>query len=58
MIDSSEVTFYGDRLATIRTELRHLAGDALHDRQTAVYSCRKVGGTWVFISHLSVDAAK
>ena len=55
MIDSSEVTFYGDRLATIRTALRHLAGSKLHDKQEAIYGCRKVGGEWVFISHLSVD---
>jgi hypothetical protein len=55
LIDSSEVTFYGDRLATIRTSLRHLAGDELHDRQDAVYGCRRINGEWVFISHLSVD---
>jgi hypothetical protein len=55
VIDNSEVTFYGDKLATIRTSLRHLAGSKLHDRQDAVYGCRKVNGEWVFISHLSVD---
>jgi hypothetical protein len=55
VIDSSEVVFYGDKLATIRTSLRHLAGGKLHDRQDAIYGCRKVGGEWVFISHLSVD---
>ena len=55
VIDSSEVMFYGDRLATIRTALRHLAGGKLHDRQDAVYGCRKVDGRWVFISHLSAD---
>jgi hypothetical protein len=54
-IDSSVVTFYGDKLATISTELRHFAGSKLHDRQKAVYGCRKVGDDWVFISHLSVD---
>ena len=54
-IDSSEVTFYGDKLATIRTELRHLIGSKLHDKQIAVYGCRKVHGKWIFISHLSVD---
>jgi hypothetical protein len=55
MIDTSEVSFYGDKLATIRTSLRHQAGSKLHDRQNAVYGCRKVNGEWVFISHLSVD---
>ena len=55
VIDSSEVTFYGDKLATIRTTLRHLAGGKLHDKQDAVYGCRKVDGKWVFISHLSAD---
>ena len=54
-IDSAEVTFYGDRLATISTELRHLAGGKLHDRQKAIYGCRKVDGNWVFTSHVSVD---
>jgi ketosteroid isomerase-like protein len=54
-IDSSEVVFYGDKLATIRTALRHLAGSKLHDKQEAIYGCRKVDGEWVFISHLSVD---
>jgi len=58
VIDSSEVTFYGDKLATIRSSLRHLAGSKLHDRQDAVYGCRKVDGEWVFISHLSVDVAE
>jgi ketosteroid isomerase-like protein len=58
VIDSSEVTFYGDKLATIRTSLRHLAGGKLHDRQDAVYGCRKVDGKWVFISHLSVDVTQ
>jgi hypothetical protein len=55
LIDSSEVTFYGDRLATIKTELRHLAGEKLHDRQYAVYGCRKVNDDWFFVSHLSSD---
>ena len=55
VIDSSEVTFYGHKLATIRTALRHLAGGKLHDRQDAVYGCRKVDGEWVFVSHLSVE---
>ena len=55
LIDSSEVTFYGARLATISTTLRHLAGDRLNDRQDAVYGCRKVDGEWMFVSHLSVD---
>jgi hypothetical protein len=49
------VTFYGHKLATIRTALRHLAGGKLHDRQDAVYGCRKVDGEWVFVSHLSVE---
>lgn len=54
-IDESEVTFYGDKLATIRTSLRHLVGPKLHDKQLAVYGCRKVNGKWIFISHISVD---
>ena len=57
-IDSSEVTFFGDRLATIKTTLRHLAGGRLHDRQDAIYGCSKVGGDWVFISHLSLDSTE
>jgi hypothetical protein len=55
VIDSSEVTLFGDRLATIKTSLRHFAGNELHDRQLAIYGCRKVGDQWIFISHLSVD---
>jgi ketosteroid isomerase-like protein len=55
VIDSSEVTFYGDKLATIKTSLRHLAGSKLHDRQDAVYGCCKIDGEWAFVSHLSVD---
>jgi hypothetical protein len=58
LIDSSEITFYGDRLATIRTTLRHMAGSELHDRQDAIYGCRKVDGVWVFTFHLSVDATR
>jgi hypothetical protein len=58
VIDSSEVTFYGDRLATIRTSLTHLAGDRVHDRQDAVYGCRKVDGEWVFVSHLSIEVTE
>jgi hypothetical protein len=58
VIDSSEITFYGDKLATIRTALRHLAGSELHDRQDAIYGCRKVDGEWVFTFHLSVDVAR
>jgi hypothetical protein len=57
LIDSSEVTFFGDKLATIKTSLRHLAGTKLHDKQDAIYGCRKVDGKWVFISHLSVDTS-
>jgi hypothetical protein len=57
LIDSSEVTFYGDKLATIRTSLRHLAGGELHDRQDAIYGCRKVNGKWIFVSHLSVETS-
>lgn len=55
VIDNSEVTFFGDKLATIKTSLRHLAGSTLHDKQTAIYGCRKVAGEWVFFSHISVD---
>jgi len=58
VIDSSEVKFYGDRLATIKTALRHLAGAKLHDKQNAIYGCRKVDGKWVFISHLSADVTE
>ena len=55
IIDESEVTFFGDRLATIRTSLRHMIGSELHDKQAAVYGCRKLNGEWVFFSHISVD---
>ena len=55
MIDTSEVTFYGDKLATIRTDLRHLAKGEIHDKQKAIYGCRKIDGVWMFVSHLSVD---
>lgn len=55
IIDKSEVVFYGDRLATIKTSLRHMAGAKLNDKQEAIYGCRKVDGEWVFFSHLSVD---
>jgi hypothetical protein len=58
LIDSSEVTFYGDRLATIKTTLRHMAGSKLHDTQDAVYGCRKVDGEWFFNTHLSADVTK
>jgi len=58
VIDSSEVMFYGDKLATIRTALRHLLGSKLHDRQDAVYGCRKVDGERGFTSHLSVDVTE
>ena len=56
-IDNSEVTFYGDKLATIKTSLRHLDTGKLHDKQEAIYGCRKVNETWVFISHMSLDSA-
>jgi hypothetical protein len=55
IIDESNVTFYGKRLATISTSLRHMIGSKLHDKQIAVYGCRKVAGKWVFCSHISVD---
>lgn len=58
VIDNSEVTFFGDKLATITTSLRHLAGSTLHDKQNAIYGCRKVGGEWVFFSHISVDTTE
>jgi hypothetical protein len=58
VIDSSEVVFYGDNLATIRTALRHLAGDELHDTQDAIYGCRKVDGEWLFVSHLSLETTQ
>ena len=52
-IDTSEVKFFGDKLATIETTLRHTVKAQLHDRQHASYGCRKVNGEWVFISHIS-----
>jgi ketosteroid isomerase-like protein len=55
MIDSSEVVFYGHQLATIKTTLRHLAGDNLHDTQDAIYGCRMADGEWKFVSHLSLE---
>ena len=55
IIDESEVKFYGDKLATISTSLRHMVGSKLHDKQVAVYGCRKIDGEWVFFSHISVD---
>ena len=55
VIDSSEVVFFGDKLAMITTSLRHLGGGKLHDTQNAIYGCRKVNGEWVFASHLSVE---
>jgi len=55
IIDESEVIFFGDKLATIRTSLRHMIGSKLHDKQVAVYGCRKLDGEWVFFSHISVD---
>jgi hypothetical protein len=58
VIDASEVVFYGSRLATIKTALRHLAGEKLHDTQEAIYGCRKVDGEWVFVSHLSVEVTQ
>jgi hypothetical protein len=58
VIDSSEVVFYGEKLATIKTTLRHLAGGKLHDTQDAIYGCRKVDGEWVFVTHLSIEATK
>ena len=58
VIDSSEVVFYGEQLATIKTSLRHLAGDTLHDTQDAIYGCRKVDGEWRFVSHLSVEVTQ
>jgi hypothetical protein len=45
-------------LATIKTSLRHLAGDKLHDTQLAIYGCRKVDGEWRFVSHLSVEVTQ
>lgn len=58
VIDSSEVVFYGNQLATIKTSLRHLAGDKLHDTQDAIYGCRKVDNEWVFVSHLSLEVTQ
>lgn len=53
IIDTSEVRFFGDKLATIETTLRHEVKGKLHDRQHASYGCRKVDGKWMFISHIS-----
>ena len=55
IIDSSEVIFFGDKLATVETTLRHTAKGQLHDRQHAIYGCRKVDGKWWFVSHISND---
>ena len=55
VIDSSDVVFFGDKLAMITTSLRHLAEGKLHDTQNAIYGCRKVDGEWLFVSHLSVE---
>ena len=52
-IDTSDVKFFGEKLATIETTLRHTVKGNLHDRQHASYGCRKVNGEWVFISHIS-----
>ena len=52
-IEMSDVKFFGEKLATIETTLRHTAKELLHDRQHAIYGCRKVDGKWVFISHIS-----
>lgn len=52
-IDTSHVTFFGEKLATIETTLRHTVKDQLHDRQHALYNCRKVDGKWMFGSHIS-----
>lgn len=53
-IDSSKVVFFGEKLATIETTLRHTAKGELHDRQHASYGCRKVDGVWWFVSHISI----
>lgn len=52
--DTSEVHFFGEKLATIETTLRHTVKGKLHDRQHASYGCRKVDGKWWFISHISI----
>ena len=53
IIDTQEVHFFGEKLATIETTLRHEVKGHLHDRQHASYGCRKVDGKWMFISHIS-----
>ena len=52
-IDTSDVRFFGEKLATVETSLRHTVKGNLHDRQHASYGCRKVDGKWVFITHIS-----
>ena len=52
-IDTSDVKVFGKNLATIETTLRHTMKEQLHDRQHAIYGCRKVDGEWVFTSHIS-----
>ena len=52
-IDTSNVIFFGNSLATIETTLRHTAKEALHDKQHALYICRKIDGKWWFVSHVS-----
>jgi hypothetical protein len=44
--------------APVKTSLRHLAGEKLHDTQDAIYGCRKVDGEWLFVSHLSLEVTQ
>lgn len=52
-IDTSEVKFFGEKLATIETTLSHTVKGKLHDRQHAMYSCCKIDGAWWFFAHVS-----
>lgn len=53
VIDTQEIELYGAGAATVKTSLSHLAAGKLHDRQFATYGCRKIGGQWMFCSHMS-----
>lgn len=52
-IDTSNVIFFGEKLATIETTLRHSVKGKLHDRQHALYICREFEGVWWFVAHVS-----
>lgn len=53
-IDTQEVKFYSDRLATIETTLPHTMQGKLHDKQHAIYAFRKVNRMCWIVAHLRV----